>query len=266
MKKNYASQSGFSLLTALFVLVFVILGSVAIQYFLSSTANGQKLTQRRFDMSILEGMIRLELSKPAAYTSCTQDSISHLWSCTVNPTLMQRFQRIIPGLSCNTPPCGFTSALSIVPSLTQPKAVVSVSYNGNDVRVKTIDVEIPIPKEALTSRSGICGTDKDGDMVVDGYLYKGVLADGTDDCRKLPSCLEGSYFAGLTSSGTSECTPLNENYPIANTTAGVFSISCPSNKYLDSVSFKPSANQHVQITCTDRIDPCNVATSRCPGL
>lgn len=266
MKKNKKSLSGFSLLTALFILVFVFLASTAIQYFLSSTANGQKVTQRRFDMSIIEGMIRLEMSKPAAYSACTQDSITHMWSCTVNPAVMQRFQRVIPGLSCSSAPCGFKSTLSIIPSVTEPKAVVSLSYNGNDVRVKALDVEVLIPKEALTSRSGICGTDKNGDMLIDGYLYKGVLADGSDDCRNLPSCEEGEYFAGLTSSGTSDCAPLDADYPSSNTTAGIFSISCPNNKYLDSVSFKPTHDKHVQITCTDRIDPCDVATTRCPGL
>ena len=230
---------------------------------LSSTDKGQKIAKRRYEMSLIESLIRLELNKGASYSACILDA-NQKKICPVNPNLTPRFQKAITGVTCTTAPCGIVSTLSAVASATQPQTHVAIAYNGNDAKIKKIEFDVDVPKEALNAQTGICGSDKDGDGIIDGYLYKGVLADGTDDCRGLPSCPVGTYFDGIKANGTANCKNITTG--MTNEGSGVFSLKCSTNTYLKSVAFDPSKSQPVSISCEPRIDPCTVASANCPTL
>lgn len=266
MRKN---KKGFSTLIALVIVVIVFVISGIVQLTLSSTANGQKISQRRFEMSIIENTIRFELKKPDTYTLCALDSVTNKWSCQINPTTLPRFQMPMTGITCDTPPCGITSSISVIPHATQPEAKVIISYNGKDVRIKNMEFNVSIPKEALTSKLGVCGSDKNNDGIIDGYLYKGILADGSDDCRPLPSCADNQYFVGMNNDGTAKCSNIITS-KLTDEGSGVYSLSCatsPKQKYLNQVSFNPGDAHPIDISCQDRIDPCEVqGNTSCPGL
>ncbi len=263
MKKN---KHGFSTLIAIIIVVIVFVISGIVQLILSSTASGQKVAQRRFEMSILENTVRLELNKPDSFNSCAFDNVNNKWSCALNSAIIPRLQMPISGIQCNTPPCGLMSSVAIIPAAAQPEAKVTISYNGKDVRLKDLEFIILIPKEALHSKSGICSGSVNS-AGVNGYLYKGILADGTDDCRGLPSCADGSYFSGMNRDGTAKCSPLKSVEMVEEGLgSGIYSLSCQSNKYLNTTAFNPNSNHPVSISCKDRIDPCEVASGQCPGI
>ncbi len=261
---------------ALGLLLVVMIVSVVIQMGFQSTALGQKISKIRYEMGIVESQIRLELRKPLTYNSCAQVPPDNNWSCILSANFKDRFTQVMTGAKCPTAPCGvLVKNVDVLEDPVQPKVSVVIAYNGNETRVSQASFVVDIPKEALNGRSGLCGSDLNGDGLIDGYLYKGIKSDGSDDCRGLPSCPDGQYLVGLKDNGSPDCKSfLSSSDPYGlkeEVSGGPLVAQCPTaigggvTHFLKGLKFLPnSSGSPVSIDCGTRIDPCAVSNGLCP--
>lgn len=283
--KNNKRSLGFGILQALFVLFVITIALTGIIMIVSRAGANQEVASLRLRIMRVTQTAKLILSKPESYL-CNQvmqvaagsppgTPPTNHWSCNVDNAVIDRLNVSIPNANCPVGNfCGIqvgiiprNAPVVVVPPDPNnvPKIDLSVRYTGKllglkfaaNVLTETVN-DIIVPPEAYVGRTGVCGIDKNGDGTIDasdGYLYKGVNANGADDCRALPGCADGKTFRGFQANGDARCAELNDGLnPDAN---GKFFISCANDQFMNEFRFDPTSNFASLVkTCTPRLDPC----------
>lgn len=287
-----ARSSGFSVLVAIGMLLFVTMIASVVQVMMNNSEKGQRAARIRFMMSALENRIRLKLNMPEIWT-CTQDSsVPPVVSCQLPSNFWQQFNEKIPGGRCDVgvfcglevkaglttpyvnPPTSLSS--STMPLLFDSTKSIRIVYNGEELFFHSLVISDPplgVPTEAIANASGGACTNV-------GDIFKGIRSDGTIICDPMPTCsaLEGFYFAGLDKNAGAICKPLSPGLSVDSTGAitRVSGTSCPkgvggSDQYIESIAFNCNtfnSSCNISLMCKDRVDPCNTKGSGaiCPDI
>ncbi len=232
------SQSGQSMITAM-LLGFGMAGVSGLVLWESQQAEKNlRIPRIRSAMSGVEAKVRMAATKPQTY-NCTTDSTTTVGANCTLTIVNTDFQENFTGAKCSgSGACGIAvEAFTFVPATatTPAKVQTKISYQGQELSIKPIDVDIEVPLDLMQKSSVNCITLTAGAQPI----FMGYRPDGSVICQALPGgCGAGEFVAAI------DPTTLK-------LTCGKFpnSGSCGANEFMtrfDPMSATP--------TCTTRAD------------
>lgn len=197
-----------------------------------------RIPRIRSAMSGVEAKIRMAATKPQTYNCTTEASTTAGAVCTLT-ILNTDFQENFNGAKCsNSGSCGISvTAFNFVPATATQSGRIQtkISYDGQELSIKPIDVDIEVPLDLLQKNVVNCISLTSGTQPIFG----GFRPDGSVICLALPGgCGVGEFISAI------DPTTLK-------LTCGKFpnSGSCSTNEYM--TQFDPMSSAP---TCTSRAD------------
>lgn len=246
-KKVMRSESG-----SLLVIAMVGLAILSISFYsgISSLIQTQKQTRMiviKQKMLGIENRLRSQLMQPSSYEIVAPAKVA-----TLKTDFLESFKTPIVGAKCTPEDCfpGIIVKPGVLDSGGQyvgvlwdaanAKFTASLVYNGTEVNLSDVPVEISVPREVVQLQKYMCGSENP--------FMAGFSANGDLICRGMPNpseCTEiGGFIASVDSNMKSMCGNFTET------------ISCPETDYISP----PGPTWSVEggwtrSGCTERIDP-----------
>lgn len=238
------SESGSLIVIALVGLVILSISFYTGTSHLMQTQKQMRAVVIKQQMIAAESRLRNLLMQPTAYKIPEGKKVAVL-----DEDLLSQFKFKVTGSRCDSkaPFCGILVTQKVdefqnlVPywDEAQTKFTGVISYTGNEVPVKSLEIEVRVAREVVQDKNFMCPPS--------APFMAGYLANGNLDCRPLPSPRECSDVGGYISDVSANLKAICGNF-------GDF-ISCPSDSYISPPGPSWTGTSWTRSGCSPRLDP-----------
>jgi len=218
------STNGNAILSSI-MMAGIVAGAATVAYKnFNNTYSSTRVARIKAKQAIVEAQVRRRALQPDAYVECNS---SNLATCRVNTDYFSDLggQQVV-GSRCNgkTSVCGVVATnIKINPGTRVFSA--DVAYEGSEVKLKPLTVQLEVPIEVLQAPRFHCG-EKDKTKPI----FTGFDSAGAPICEGFNACRTGEFVKGIdVSKRKLICQPLPTN------------VSCPAENMLTALKWNGGA-------------------------